>query len=319
MELRQLEYFAAVARHRHFTRAAETLYVSQPALSQQVRRLEAELGVALLVRSPQGVEVTPAGADLLVRAEAILAEAARARAEMNAHAGAERGFVRVAATAADTPALALADALIAFHRAHPGIRIALRHASPRDVAELVASGVADLGVGGLDGGEPLRDEPLVVALPPGDPLAGGGVAPPAEDSGADVPPPPAVGSSGAVPPPPAERSSGGVSLWDLRDRPFILAERGTALRETVMAACEEAGFGPVPPFEVSDPATVRALVSAGLGVGVVPPSWLRGPGPQVDVARLAEPAPRHRVALLAAAGLTPAADLLCEWLRPALR
>jgi DNA-binding transcriptional LysR family regulator len=98
VELRQLEYFVAVARHRHFGRAAEAIYVTQPALSQQVRRLEAELGVALMRRTSRGVELTPAGADLLARAEAILAEAAAARSAMDEHAGVVRGAVRVAAT-----------------------------------------------------------------------------------------------------------------------------------------------------------------------------------------------------------------------------
>ena len=98
MELRQLEYFAAVARHRHFTRAAEALYVTQPALSQQVRRLEAELGLALLRRTSRGVELTAAGQDLLVHAEAVLAEVAAARAQMDRHTGVSRGVVRVAAT-----------------------------------------------------------------------------------------------------------------------------------------------------------------------------------------------------------------------------
>jgi DNA-binding transcriptional LysR family regulator len=277
VELRQLEYFAAVARHRHFTRAADELYVTQSALSQQVRRLEAELGLQLLVRGSRGVELTPAGADLLARAEAILAEAARARADMDAHAGAERGIVRVAATAADAPSLP--EALVGFHQAHPGIRVALRHGSAREVTDAVATGSADLAVAALgDGaeGDTLSDEPLRVALPPGDPLAAGGE----------------------------------VALWDLRDRPFILAERGTALRATVVAACEAAGFAPVPPFEVSDPHTIRVLVGAGLGVAVVPASWAA----DATAGLLADPAPRHRVALLAAAELPPAAALMREWL-----
>ncbi|MDX6700529.1 MAG: hypothetical protein QOF26_755, partial [Baekduia sp.] len=80
MDLRQLEYFAAVARHRHFRRAAESLYVTQSAVSQQVRRLEAELGLELLRRTggQPPVELTPAGAELLERAEAILGDVARA-------------------------------------------------------------------------------------------------------------------------------------------------------------------------------------------------------------------------------------------------
>lgn len=193
--------------------------------------------------------------------------------------------MRVAATAVDVPDLPAA--LIGFHEAHPGIRVALRHGSAREVRELVGAGAAELAVGALgddDGGETLCEQPLVLALPPGDPLAGGGP----------------------------------VALWDVRDRPFILAERGTALRDAVVRACEEAGFGPVPPFEVSDPHTVRAFVHAGLGVGVVPGPWLDGPGPEVAAAPLQEPAPRHRLVLVAPDDLPPAAALLREWLREAL-
>jgi DNA-binding transcriptional LysR family regulator len=136
MDLRQLEYFAAVARHRHFGRAAEDLYVTQSAVSQQVRRLEAELGLALLERTSRGVELTAAGVDLLTRAEAILADVAGARAAMDEHAGSLRGGVRIAATTGD--ALALPPALAQFHRAHPSIRIALRQGSADEVLGLFA-------------------------------------------------------------------------------------------------------------------------------------------------------------------------------------
>src|SRR3954452_16457887 len=144
MELRQLEYFAAVARHRHFTRAAEALYVTQPALSQQVRRLEAELGLALLRRPSRGGELTAAGEDLLVHAERVLAEVAAARAEMDRHTGVSRGVVRVAATAADAPRLP--EALAASHHEHPGIQIARRQGSADEVVELVRRGAVHLAV-----------------------------------------------------------------------------------------------------------------------------------------------------------------------------
>jgi len=209
MELRRLRYFVAVAHHGTFTRAAEELWLTQSALSQQVRRLEAELGVTLLRRTPRGAELTPAGEALLPRAEAMLAEEARARAILERHAGATRGRVRVAATTMDTPGLPAA--LAAFHREHPGLQIALRHAPATEIPALVAGGSADVGVASLHGPPPagvelvpLAEQPLRALLPPGE-------AP-------DEP----------------------LALADLRGRPFILAEAGTALRETVMAACQAA-------------------------------------------------------------------------------
>jgi DNA-binding transcriptional LysR family regulator len=290
VELRRLEYFAAVARHGSFTRAAEELWITQSALSQQVRRLEAELGVALLRRTPRGAELTPAGEELLPRAEAILAEVALARADLDRHAGVTRGRVRVAATTMDTPGLPAA--LAAFHREHPGLQIALRHAPAAEIGALVASGATDVGVASPHGPTPagveaipLAEQPLRVMLAPDDPMGG----------------------------------ADGRTMADLRGRPFILPEPGTALRETVTAACQAAGFSPVPLFEVSDPGTVRFLAHAGLGVSVVPASWLELPGPDVAVADLAEPAPRHRVALLVPAGReTPAGRLLREALSEGL-
>jgi DNA-binding transcriptional LysR family regulator len=281
VELRQLEYFAAVARHRHFTRAAEALYVTQPALSQQIRRLEAELGLPLLRRTSKGVELTAAGEDLLVHAEKVLAEVAAARAEMARHTGLSTGVVRVAATAADLPRLP--EALADFHGDHPGIQIGLRQGSAAEIAALVAAGAVDVAVLALTeepaGVEvhPLAEEPLRVAVAVDDELAGTR-----------------------------------VSLDALRGRPFILAEPGSALRETVMAAAQAAGFSPLPLFEVSDPPTVRYLVRAGLGISLVPAGWLERPGPVVGAADLRDP-PRHRLSLLTpAAGASPAGRLLLK-------
>jgi DNA-binding transcriptional LysR family regulator len=286
VELRQLEYFAAVARHRHFTRAADELYVTQSALSQQVRRLEEELGLALLLRTSRGVELTPAGADLLARAESILAEVERARTDMDEHAGVSRGLVRVAATTGD--AMRLPRALASFHAEHPGIRIGLRQGSTAEVVELVRKAAADLAViGTLASDAPglssvvVAEEDLCVACAPDDPLAG----------------------------------AGEIGFADLRGRSFILAEPGSPLRRAVAAACADAGFSPVPLFEVSDPWTVRFLTAAGLGLSVVPRSWLELPGPPIAHVELTGPAPRHRVSLLVpGAGLSPAATLLHEHL-----
>jgi DNA-binding transcriptional LysR family regulator len=243
--------------------------------------------VALLRRTSRGVETTSAGDELLARAETVLAEVSRARADMDRHAGATRGRVRVAATAADAPRLP--EALAAFHLAHPGIQVAFRHASAAEVVALAQRGSVDVAVAGL-GGEPpsgvditpLADEPMRAIVAPDDPLA----------------------------------AAGRAGLAELRGRPFILPEPETPLRRTVMAACQAVGFSPVPLFEVSDPAAVRHLAHTGLGVSVVPASWLDAPGPPVGVLELADPAPRHRVALLTpATGASPAGELLIGVLR----
>jgi DNA-binding transcriptional LysR family regulator len=296
MDLRQLEYFAAVARHRHFRRAAESLYVTQSAVSQAVRRLEAELGLELLRRRPGAqppVEVTPAGQDLLARAEAILADVAQARAAMDEHAGTLRGGVRAAATAGD--ALRVAASLARFGREHPGVRVALRQCSGSEVVDLIVSGDCELAVAALGDGTSvpddvtataLRAEPLVLLTAADDPLAG--------------------------------RSK--LKLWDVRDRPFVLAEPGSALRDAALRACAEEGFGPVPLFEVGEPAAVRMLVGAGLGVALVPESWAVVDGPEVGVARVAAAAARHELTLLTRAGgaVGPVARLLAEHLRATL-
>jgi DNA-binding transcriptional LysR family regulator len=105
----------------------------------------------------------------------------------------------------------------------------------------------------------------------------------------------------------------------VRDRPFILAEPGSALRDATVAACDRAGFGPVPLFEVGEPTAARFLVQAGLGVSVVPEAWLAHPGPPVGRATLAPPAPRQEVWLLSRRGaLAPVARLLWEHLRSEL-
>ena len=189
-----------------------------------------------------------------------------ARSAMDEHAGVVRGAVRVAATAAD--AVRLPEVLAAFHREHPGVRIALRQASAAEALELVRRGAVDLAVlslagdaGGLDGDAARR-----------------GAA--AADRRARRP----AGRRG--------RRRGSASC---SGRPFVLAEPGSALRATVMDACQAAGFSPVPLLEVGDPSAVRFLVGAGLGRR----ASCRRRGSRCRGRRWAspsvEPAPVHRV------------------------
>ena len=214
----------------------------------------------------------------------MLAEVAEARATLDRHAGASRGAVRVATTTAD--GTSLPAALAAFHAEHPDIQIALRHAPAAEIGGLVARGTVDVALAAVPEGAlpgavtsaPLRPERLRLVTAPGQELA----------------------DAGAVP------------VSDLRGRALILAEPGTALRETVVAACQAEGFSPVPLFEVSDPYTVRSLTSSGLGISVVPASWLQVPGPPLAAVDLESETPlTHTVSVITpAAGATPAAALL---------
>ena len=249
MELRQLRYFAAVAQRRHFTAAAEAIGVAQPALSQQVRLLERELGVQLFDRSNRRVRLTPAGEALLIRAERILAEVANAQSELAEYAGAVRGRVIVGTL----PSLAehqLPPLVAAFHQRHPGLELILREERTARLFELLGAGEVDLALLHHSPSadtypavtlETLFTEELVAAVGPAHHLAAAGELP----------------------------------LAALREEAFILTKSGSAIRDTILAACAIAGFAPHIAFESGASATVRALAAAGLGVAILPRSEAR--------------------------------------------
>jgi DNA-binding transcriptional LysR family regulator len=124
LDFRALRYFVAVAEELHFTRAAERMYIAQPALSEQIRRLEAELGVELLRRTTRKVELTAAGEEFLARARRILSEADEALAEASRAARGETGSIRVA-TGATAGLRLVPDVLHAFREARPQVHVDL--------------------------------------------------------------------------------------------------------------------------------------------------------------------------------------------------
>src|SRR3984957_14954907 len=173
MELRQLAYFEAVVRHGGFSRAAEHLHIAQPAVSAQVRRLERELGTALLERTTRRVRLTPAGELVLARARSALAQVEGARADLAELATVTRGQLRIGATQL-LASVDLPRALAGFHQRYPGVTIALR-------TGLIADLLADLDAGRIDVAlcpvhddlpaaylaQPLAAESVVLATPPG--------------------------------------------------------------------------------------------------------------------------------------------------------
>jgi LysR family transcriptional activator of glutamate synthase operon len=264
MELRQLVYFDAIVRFGGFTRAAEHLHVAQPAVSAQIRHLEKELGVTLLARTTRRVTLTQAGELFLARVRRALEELDGARVDLADLAEVLRGRVALGATgvlgAFDLPA-----ALASFSLAYPGVTLSLR-------AGLIPALLTALDAGDLD----------FVLAPVEDHLPPGTVARALVREGLVLLTPPGHRL--------ARRPR--VGLDEVQDEPFVCLPADTGLRALLEAAARQAGFAPRVQFESSTPISVRDLVSAGLGVAVLPLSATQMPGAPVNVHELT-PAPRH--------------------------
>jgi LysR family transcriptional regulator, transcription activator of glutamate synthase operon len=270
MELRQLRYLVALADERHFTRAAAREHIAQPALSQQIRRLEAEVGLALVERTTRRVALTDAGELLVARARRILSELDDAQAELATLAGVKGGRLSVGALHTMGP-LDLSLLLASFHRDHPAVELTVREQSSEELAEMLRDDVIDLAFlsvteriqsHGLELHH-LVSEDLVAVLPPQHPLAG-------RDS---------------------------VDLRELAGDPFFSFRPGSRLRELLDSAAAGAGFQPRIALESNESRRIRSLVSGGLGVAILPASDAAGPGAPVAVARLANPALTRDVTL----------------------
>src|SRR5690349_20824701 len=173
MDIRQLRYLVSLAEERHFTRAAEREHIAQPALSQQIRRLEDEVGMALVERTTRHVSITPAGELLVARARRILAELDSARAELQSLRGIYTGHVTVGAMHTMGP-IDVSLALALFHERHPGVELTVREMSSEEMAEMLRVDELDLAFLSVTerieshglGLHQLVSEELMVVVPP---------------------------------------------------------------------------------------------------------------------------------------------------------
>ncbi|MEV0645490.1 LysR substrate-binding domain-containing protein [Phytomonospora sp. NPDC050363] len=267
VQIQHLRYFAAVAEHRHFTRAAASLGVAQPTLSRQVHTLETDLGAELFHREHGTVTLTPAGEVLLPIARRILADADTARREVNELVGLRRGRVRLGAT----PSLAAAlvpPVLRRFRAAYPGIELHIEQSGSHDLVRHLTGGELDLALiivpeQGTDPAvqaETILRESLVVVSARDEPFT----AP--------------------------------VHIADLRDRPLVMFRAGYDLRDATLDACHRAGFEPNFVVEGGEMDTVLGFVEAELGIALVPGMVLTG-RPRLRATPLAPPGIRRTVAL----------------------
>ncbi len=262
MELRQLRYLVTLAEELHFTRAATREHVAQPALSQQIRHLEEEVGLALVERTTRRVTMTDAGASLVVRARRILAEVDTADAEMQQLSGVQTGHVTVGAMHTMGP-VDVSLALAIFHERHPGVELTVREQSSEELAEMLRLDELDLAFLSVTerieshglGLQQLVSEELVAVLPQDHRLG--------------------------------QRRR--VRMAELSDEEFIGYRDGARLRELLMSAGRAAGFEPRVKLESNESQRIRRLVARGLGVAILPRSDADEPGANVAVATLTHP------------------------------
>jgi DNA-binding transcriptional LysR family regulator len=250
MELRHLRYFLAVADEGQFTRAAARLHMQQPPLSQQIQELEQELGFALFVRRPRGVELTAPGEAFAARARAVLRDLDQAVTHVRRVAHGQVGTVRVALTSSAAFHPLTPTAIRNFRDTYPEIAIEMNEVNAAEIIELMSSGRSDVAIlrkpidmpAGLRF-DLLAEERMLLVLPAGHRLIG----------------------------------TRAVALERLADEPFIFVRRPGApgMYADFIRACQRKGFEPRVVDEVPRMVTAINLVAAGGGVSLVPASMQR--------------------------------------------
>lgn len=247
MELRHLRYFLAVAEERNFTRAAKRLHMAQPPLTQQIKALEAELGVLLFDRSSYRVELTEAGRVFAVEVGRILADVRHAVLLAQRAARGMRGQVRVGFTESASFNPLVMRTFQAFRTNCPDVELALEERQSTELSAALCDGRLDAAFvrPPLRTGEGLtlqllQSEEMVVAVPASHPLA--------QDSQ--------------------------IALSALANETFILYPRAVrpGLADAVIEACERAGFTPRVGQEAPQLSSTINLVAAALGISIVPRS-----------------------------------------------
>lgn len=272
MNLRDLKYLVALADHRHFGRAAAACFVSQPTLSTQIRKLEEELGVAMVERAPRRVMLTPAGRDAAERARRIVADVEEMREAARRSRNPEAGTVRLGIFPTLGPYL-LPHVVPGVRERFPDLELLLFEEKTETILRQLREGRLDAGVLAL----PLHDdqlhleflfeEPFVLAVPHGHTLA----------------------------------SVGALTMSDLADQSLLLLEDGHCLRDQALDVCHLAGASEKSGFRATSLETLRQMVAANVGITLLPVLAVKPPvasSREVRLVPFRAPAPSRRIALV---------------------
>lgn len=272
MNLRDLKYLVALADHRHFGRAAQASFVSQPTLSTQIRKLEDELGVSLVERAPRRVMLTPIGREIADRARGIIAEVEAMTELARRSRDPEAGSVRLGLFPTLGPYL-LPHVLPRIRERFPRLELLLVEEKTDTILQRLRDGRLDAGILALPVHdeqlrvEPLFDEPFVLAAPKAHPIA----------------------------------AHAALQADDLHDADLLLLEEGHCLRDQALDVCRLAGAGEREGFRATSLETLRQMVAAGVGLTLLPMLAVQPPVPvSPDIALLpfAGDAPHRRIAMV---------------------
>jgi DNA-binding transcriptional LysR family regulator len=254
MELRHLRTIAAVARHGSFSKAAAELHLAQSAVSQQIRRLELELGIEVFRRTSRSVELTPEGEVILGYAHRVLREVDGLHSELGELTGLLRGEIRIGGMHPTGP-YDLAELFAEFRRRHPGVAINMVEDTQDDLLARLRGDELDCAFTAVEpdslGDEYaatlIWEEEFVVALPPEHPLA----------------------------------DCEHVTFEQLAGEDLIAYRENSPLRRRLERTMADRGLAPRNAFTCTEMGTVRALVSKGLGLAVIPRSVAEQEGPAI--------------------------------------
>ena len=286
MNIRELEYFAAVADLKHFRKAAERCFVSQPTLSGQLKKLEVELGVVLIERHTRGVQLTPAGQGLLPYALEILEQARRLTEASQALKDPRSGPLKLGVIPTLAPYL-MPLVVPLTRKLHPRLQLFISETRTRDLVIALVEGHVDAALlatpltqAGLVA-EEVFTEPFFLAVPAGHALARKSV----------------------------------LSPKDLAGQMLYLLEDGHCLKDQALEVCHQAGAHEHPYFRATSLETLRQMIGSGNGITLMPGLAVSAPISQAASIRylaFKEPGPHRRIALVWRKG-APRSAFLSRW------
>lgn len=271
MNLRDLKYLVALADHRHFGKAADASFVSQPTLSTQIKKLEDELGVALVERAPRKVMLTPVGREVVERARRIIAEVEQMGEVARRSRDPEAGTVRLGLFPTLGPYL-LPHVVPRIRQRFPQLELLLVEEKSDVLLQRLREGALDAALLALPlhddqlHAEFLFEEPFLLAVPESHPLA----------------------------------NHGPLALDDLSSQTLLLLEDGHCLRDQALDVCRTAGAGENGGFRATSLETLRQMVAANVGVTLLPSLAVKPPVAQSNAIRLLpfrDPQPSRRIAM----------------------